>query len=424
MSKRGHKGDELTRKRFLRYLRSALNHLYDPDELIHSPLILLFGLAGRPDAGSAVRSLITEAIESLKPPASVSPRSHAARIYDVLVYRYLQQFSQQEVADQLGLSLRHLRREQSAAIEALAYQLCELHHLSLDAMEEGGSAAQEPVAPTATATINHELAWLKETPLEEPTSLEQVLSSVLALAHPLSTQYQAHLDTALPQDLPGLSIHPVALRQILLNLLTVAIHQGSGGHVYISARSSQWEVELRVSWSRPAADLASLSRVDLNSLNIAQRLVELSGCRLALTEEENTLTATLTIPAFQQFPVLVIDDNADMLQLLQRYTSGTRYRLFGTQDPEQVFKLAERVSPQIIVLDVMMPKVDGWELLGRLRHHPLTSHVPVVVCTILAQEELALALGASAFVQKPVTQQAFLSVLDHQVAQMERGSGL
>ena len=66
-----------------------------------------------------------------------------------------------------------------------------------------------------------------------------------------------------------------------------------------------------------------------------------------------------------------------------------------------------------------MPQVDGWEVLGRLRQHPLNSHIPTIVCTILAQEELALSLGASAFVRKPVTRQAFLAALDRQIALMQ-----
>jgi CheY-like chemotaxis protein len=60
----------------------------------------------------------------------------------------------------------------------------------------------------------------------------------------------------------------------------------------------------------------------------------------------------------------------------------------------------------------MMPQVDGWKLLGQLREHPLSEHIPIVVCTILAQEELALSLGASAFLRKPFKRQAFLAVLD------------
>jgi CheY-like chemotaxis protein len=66
----------------------------------------------------------------------------------------------------------------------------------------------------------------------------------------------------------------------------------------------------------------------------------------------------------------------------------------------------------VVLLDVMMPEVDGWELLGQLRQNPATSHLPVVVCTILPQEELARSLGANAFLQKPISRDDFLRVLD------------
>ena len=65
-------------------------------------------------------------------------------------------------------------------------------------------------------------------------------------------------------------------------------------------------------------------------------------------------------------------------------------------------------------MDVMMPVIDGWELMGHLRQHPATSSVPIVVCTILAEEDLALSLGASDFIRKPFGREALLRVLDRQ----------
>ena len=63
-----------------------------------------------------------------------------------------------------------------------------------------------------------------------------------------------------------------------------------------------------------------------------------------------------------------------------------------------------------------MPKVDGWEMLGRLRKHPQTAHIPIIILTILAQEELALSLGARGHLLKPITQEAFLAALNRVLA--------
>ncbi len=404
----------LTNEQLVHSLRDALNHLYDPHRLRHSPLAALLGVADRPDTPSALRRILIEAIESLKPTAEVPPQSRAWRIYDLLLYRYVQQFSQQEVADQLGLSVRHLRREQRTALEALASALRERFHLETP-IDEEPSALGSPPATATSPPIHEELAWLEDELPEQPTALYPTLSAVLQLIRPLAARHGIRLETQVEESLPDLPIHAVALRQTLLSLLSVAIHRATGGHVQIAVRSLRWEVEIQVSCSNIRPGPQPVLHDDVASLDMAQQMVTLCGGRLSLSTDPRAFSATLVLPALEQLPVLAIDDNADTLQLLQRYTSGTRYRLIGTRDPNQALSLAERYSPQIIVLDVMMPQIDGWELLGQLRQHPLTSHIPIIVCTILAQEELALSLGASAFVRKPVTRRAFLAALDRQI---------
>ena len=411
----------MTREQFLYHLRYVLNHLYDPHCLHDSPLALLLGVAEQPDMPSALRRLLTEAIESLKPEVDLPSQSRAWRIYELLFYRYVQQFSQRAVADQLGLSVRHLRREQQVALDELACRLWGQFHLTEILDEEAGVENVALPAGAAGPTVNDELAWLKDSAAEESTALDQTLPTVLSLVRPLATRNGVRLETTIADTLPKLAVHPVALRQVLLNLLSTAIRLASGGVVRISAQPLSWEVEIQILCISPGPNLEPILDDDRVRLDMARQLMSLCGGRLTLSPDREAFAVTLNLPSLERFPVLVIDDNADTLQLLQRYASGTRYHLVGVRDPEQALSLAEQLAPQIIVLDVMMPQVDGWEMLGRLQQHPLTGHIPIVVCTILVQEELALSLGASAFVRKPVSRQAFLAALDHQVAQMEIG---
>jgi CheY-like chemotaxis protein len=416
-SEKGHKKDMLTSEQFLKHLRDALNHLYDPDRLRRSSLAQVFNVADRFDTPSALRHILTEAIESLKPEAGEPPRSHNRQIYDLLLYRYVQQFSQQEVADQLGMSVRHLRREQRSALETLTYHLWEQFDLEkrFDEDTEGTTQVTE-LGPMA----GDDLAWLKDIPSDRPTDLSRTLPAVLELVQPLAAQHGVRLKTELADNTPNLAVHPIALRQILLNLLTVAIHRALGGQVIILALPESLEVEMRVRIHPGHGDTTPATGVNDEgvSLDLACRLAEMCRCRLDLSAEDETFAA-LTLPAVEQVPVLVIDDNADTIQLMRRYTTGTRYRLLGAHSLEQALDLMEQSSPQIIVLDVMMPQLDGWEVLGRLRQHPLTSRTSIIVCTILPQEELALSLGASGFVRKPVTRQSFLAALDRQAVPME-----
>ena len=63
--------------------------------------------------------------------------------------------------------------------------------------------------------------------------------------------------------------------------------------------------------------------------------------------------------------------------------------------------------------------IDGWEMLGRLREHPQLEGIPILVCTILPQDKLALTLGAAGFVSKPVNRESLLEALNRQLAQQE-----
>ena len=67
--------------------------------------------------------------------------------------------------------------------------------------------------------------------------------------------------------------------------------------------------------------------------------------------------------------------------------------------------------PNAIILDVMMPEQDGWELLQRLRTQPATRTVPIIVCTVFDDAQLAYSLGASAFVSKPANREKILAAL-------------
>ena len=219
------------------------------------------------------------------------------------------------------------------------------------------------------------------------------------------------------ESLPLVGGPRAALRQALLNLLAAAVNTSPGGQVQVAMESDSRHVsvhvrvaESHVGPGRPAGEV-------VEELRMTRRLCALFGGTLQLStgvETAQLSAATLVLPAAPQAPVLVIDDNADALHLMERYLAGTHYAFHGTREPEQAVALAEELIPRAIVLDVMLPGIDGWELVGRLREHPRTRDVPIVICTILPQEQLAIALGAAAFLRKPVAREVLLEVLDQQ----------
>lgn len=396
-------------------LRSALNHLYEPKALRSSPLVEMLGVAAQANAVSLLRDALVKAIESMRPGPGTAAVSPLWRNYEILYYRYVQQSSQQELADQLGVSLRHLKRQQRKALEALAQRLGERHGLQIDTDDEPESEAAGE--PEQAALAADEMPWLREGASSRAVQLDDVLPGVLQLAGTLAQAHGTRLGAAASEELSPLAVDAVALRQILLSLLSVAVRQAPGGRVTVSARRLAGEVEIDIQ-AATVRTRQPLEPADEANIAMARKLA--SACAGSVKIRQTDLFfASLVLPAAEQATLLVVDDNLDAVRLVQRYVRNTRYRVLGAQDADQTFALAREARPQVIVLDVMMPEVDGWELLGRLKHHPLTSRIPIVACTVLAQEELALALGVSAFLRKPFTRQELLAVLDRLTAQAQ-----
>jgi CheY-like chemotaxis protein len=91
----------------------------------------------------------------------------------------------------------------------------------------------------------------------------------------------------------------------------------------------------------------------------------------------------------------------------------------GATAGAEVLKLARELAPVAVALDVMMPTQDGWEVLQSLKNDPTTRNIPVIICSVLDDPELAYSLGAAAYLHKPVTQADLLSAL----AALEPGPG-
>ena len=374
-----------------------------------SPLVWALGAAPTGDAPGWLRRTLIQAIESLKPGDDVPVDSPAQRTYQVLHYRYVEQLSQGEVAEQLGLGVRQMKREQSKALEVLAYRLREQHGLEVDLSGDTVDGAGKGDIGEGPLTAS-DLRWLEEAPDSGPVELSTVLPGVLELVQPIAARYRVRLAVAESGPLPSLAVDTVALRQTLLSLLFVAVHRTAGGKLSLSAQRSGQHIAIGIegTLAHPSAETAP---EDAANLATARSLVDACGGSLTLAAT-GSFSAAILLPAVAQIPVLVIDDNADALQLLQRYAAYTRYRVFPAQDAAQAVALAQEISPQAIVLDIMMPRVDGWDLLGQLRNDPTTKAIPVIACTILAQEEMAISLGVAAFLQKPVSRRAFLAALD------------
>ncbi|MEO8606770.1 MAG: response regulator [Chloroflexota bacterium] len=103
--------------------------------------------------------------------------------------------------------------------------------------------------------------------------------------------------------------------------------------------------------------------------------------------------------------------NDDILELVQRYLRFNHFEVITAKTSQQAVEIVDAVRPSAIILDLMMPDRDGWDLLQYFSHQPLTQSTPIIICSILRQKELALSLGAAVFIEKPISEQDLVAVL-------------
>lgn len=376
-------------------------------------------LLGMLSASGDVRELhevVVRAIAKQRPGPETPAHTAAWRHYHVLTYRFVEQSTQAEVADDMCVSIRQLRRYERAAVEWLADSLWREQRLSksvaqLTPLAGGGGAPAE-----AAQDHQQELAWVRESFPSAATSLRDLVDRALSTVRPLANEMSVRIECHIPDVLCPIVGQLAPLRQSLINLLSAAIRSAPGGSIELTGQMSGGGLVLLVraivGGARPPAEAAGEVS---ESLEMARQLAVAFGATLlvhTLAEcQEERLCAALTLAQARESQVLFVDDNEDALRLFERYLQDTRFRMLPLREPERAADTAVEVRPAAVVLDVMLPGVDGWELLGRLREHPATRSIPVLVCTILPQEELALALGAAEFIRKPVSREELLSAL-------------
>jgi len=115
--------------------------------------------------------------------------------------------------------------------------------------------------------------------------------------------------------------------------------------------------------------------------------------------------------ALERGAVLVIDDDPLARDMLSRMLSSEGYEVLTAEDGEAALQLARQRRPLAITLDVLMPKLDGWAVLSMLQSDADLRDIPVIVISILAERQKGTALGATAFLQKPVQREQLISTL-------------
>ena len=285
----------------------------------------------------------------------------------------------------------------------------------------------------------------------------EVFKGVIATSLGLVKDKPLQIIPDYPDDLPLIWGDPIRVRQILLNLMSNGVKYTDSGSVTLHAdvRETRLYIAVTDTGAGIPADLVEtiferFGQVKQNpeiqgtglGLDISQRLADLHATRIDIDTEigrgstfsfflqlatSEQIEATTTSPnvrdtdsvvkifdgveeLWDTHSVLIVEDEAETRTMLYRIFESNSFVTFDTNDGSKVVEMALGILPELIVLDINLPTVDGWQVLHELRHQPELAHVAVLVLTAQNNFDHPEAAYADVCLSKPISADA---ILDH-----------
>jgi len=247
-------------------------------------------------------------------------------------------------------------------------------------------------------------------------------------------------------DLPIVRADSTRIRQVILNLISNAAKFTEEGSITVRAWAEDEHVNVSVTDTGVGIPeeyrekiFQEFQQVDGSAtrsvggtglgLPISRQFVELHGGRIWMESEVGGGSVfTFTIPIYgpdyiedselaaleidpDRRLVLAVEDSEEMVGFYRRYLERHDYQVISLAEGSRAPLWVRELSPFAVLLDVMLPDVDGWAVLEELKASRETARVPVIVCSILDEEAKGLSLGATAYLTKPVLEDDLLQAM-------------
>ena len=279
----------------------------------------------------------------------------------------------------------------------------------------------------------------------DEVNVSDLISSVMSTAAGLVKDKPIEMKSEIEPDLPLVRADAMRIRQVLINFMSNAAKFTEEGEIVVKANleeaaKGQQAVMVSVIDTGPGIsqeDQAKLfqpfSQVDASltrkvggsglGLSICHHFIQMHNGQIGVRSAAGKgSTFYFTIPIVQSDPeledsegervILAIDDDPQIISLYERYLQPKGFQVIGLNNPAKAKERAEELKPFAITLDIMMPGYDGWQVLTDLKSSPETRDIPVVVCSIVENEEKGFSLGAADYLVKPVLEDELLASLD------------
>jgi signal transduction histidine kinase/DNA-binding response OmpR family regulator len=288
----------------------------------------------------------------------------------------------------------------------------------------------------------------------ENVDLGKLIAEVRMLVAPQMDKNGNTLEIDAPSDIGGMNVDLVKLKQSLINLLSNAAKFTKGGRVTLTVtketkgmarpvfRFAVRDSGIGMSDEQLGRLFQAFTQADASTtrnyggtglgLTITRHFCTMLGGDITVTSkpgEGSVFTITLPdggssvlaaedIPGIPQVSgdttgrtVLIVDDDPTVHDVLRATIAKEGYRLLHAYDGAQALEIAARERPDVMTLDVMMPKLDGWSVLGKLKSDPALASIPVIMLTIVDERTTGYSLGAAEYMTKPVDRNRLMQLL-------------
>ncbi len=248
------------------------------------------------------------------------------------------------------------------------------------------------------------------------------------------------LTLSIPENLPQVETEESKLHQVLTNIISNAVKFTEKGSVDISVTHDPMNVFIEVKDSGIGISEEMLHHIfdefrqaDGTSsrqyegtglgLSIANKMTKILGGNIKVKSKLGKGSVfTVTIPIewhedillTEEFSfgnkssesmdkmILVVDDDPKIVKDISEYLNEAGYKTMGATSGKEALELAENYQPFAITLDIIMPEMDGWEVLQKLKTNARTKNIPVIIVSVSNDKDTGFALGAVGYINKPV----------------------